>query len=284
MNLFDIYSILACPDDGQKIEIIDSGLVCTSCKRKFHTDTNFIDILPKKFTTEKFDDTELVYSTYYKKLMNPNIIKTFGLISKSVPLGFVNETINFLRKYIKLNQIVCDVGAGGGDYSINLAKNCRIMLHCDLDLNGIMESRKKAAEQKLNNIIFLRCNYFKLPFQNDVIDTIYFIDIIERGIKHDEGLLEIIKKTVKKKGLLLFDCHASERYRLTHSKNLHLTTYLKTEMLKIIKKYLLEVVEIEKTGHLPQLRNWSKIEYKLFNSISKKLFLPPARWIFCVRK
>ena len=62
----------------------------------------------------------------------------------------------------------------------------------------------------------------------------------------------------------MFDCHTSERYTLTRTKNEYLITYSKKEISKLLETLSLGIIEIGQTGFLPQIRNWSNFEYNIF--------------------
>tara|TARA_B110000495_G_C22950436_1_gene556595 strand:+ start:195 stop:1073 length:879 start_codon:yes stop_codon:yes gene_type:complete len=278
--LSEIKSLLICPDDKNDLIIKDSDLVCQKCQRIFETKNNIIDLRPKvKKVLELSDQIESNYDTYYNKLFKNEERKegTFGIISNSIPKGFVDETISHIKNHIKNTDIVCDIAAGSGDYSIPLAKECKIMIHCDLDLEGIKISQKKADSENIKNIFFLVTDYFSLPFKEKKIELVYTIDVIVRGRKHDESVLKEIVKIVKNEGKILFDYHTSERKRITRLTNDEIETYSKGEISKLLKKNSLKKINSIGTGYLPQLRNWGKMEYKILNAISKKFKLPPAR-------
>lgn len=285
IDISEIVSFLSCPDDGSQLEIHSNALRCTSCNREFPVKNNFLDIRPKKSVTVNEDGSaESVYHEYYENLTTTckpgNKIGTFGIISKSIPPGFVSETTFYLQKHMKKSDIVCDVGAGSGDYSINLASKCRIMFHCDLDMDGLVLSQEKARSLGLDNIFFIMCDYFKLPFKPRIIDHTYAIDVIERGEKHDSMLLSEIARITKKDGHVLFDCHAKERASFTHVTSSELKTYYKNEISELAKEFSLFISCIVGTGFLPQIRIWSSGEYKILNGLAKIMKFPPARWLF----
>lgn len=278
--LSEIKSLLICPDDKRDLILNDSSLVCPNCQRIFEIKGNFIDLRPKlKKVFEFSDQIEINYDAYYDSLLTNKQKKedVFGVISNSVPQGFVRETISNIKKYIKNTDIVCDIAAGSGDYSIPLAKECKIMLHCDLDLEGIKISQKRAEFKNIKNIFFLAADYFSLPFKNKKIDLAYTIDVIERGKKHDKFLLEQIIKIVRNEGLILFDYHTAERKKITRQSPEKIGTYSKKEINELLKNFSLKRINSIGTGYLPQLRNWKNLEYKIFNTVLKFCKIPSAR-------
>lgn len=281
-NVIDFVSILSCPDDGSSLNLQKDALICNSCNRKFIIKENFIDLRPReRLLLNEKGVVESAYDSYYDTLMqngDPGKFGTFGLISNSVPPGFVNETISHLQKYVRTEQIVCDIGAGSGDYSVEMARKCKIIFHCDLDMSGITLAQEKAKDIGITNIFFLMCDYFRLPFKQRTIDFAYTIDIIERGSKHDRQLLSEIVRIIKKESLVAFDCHSKERSSLTRINPQTISTYSKTEILDFTKEFSLRIMNISGTGFLPQIKRWSIFEYRILNFMSRFLLFPPARW------
>lgn len=265
----------------------DSSLVCTSCARKFGIEGNLIDLRPRSVVQiSKQNEVAIEYDEIYQNLVNSGSLgkdrAPFGLISKSVSPGFFKETISFLRKRISKDLVVCDVGAGSGDYSVELARSCKFMFHCDLDLEGISLAQKNAEEKGLDNILFLRCNYFRLPFLPHVLDLAYTIDVLERGEEHDKVLLQEIVHVLKNDGLLCFDCHSKERTRLTRVPSSS-NRYFKEEVQTLVNNFSLKLTEITGTGFIPQVRIWSETEYRFLNMLAKMFRFPPARWLLSCR-
>jgi ubiquinone/menaquinone biosynthesis C-methylase UbiE len=290
MNKIDqIMHLFVCPDDHSELIFSEDMLSCEYCKRKFTIDGNLIDFRPKK-EIKIIDEgkTNSIYRSYYKNLIKEGIpgedFGTFGLISDSISKGFVKETLFHLQYFLKKNDIVCDIGAGSGDYSIKLAKSCKIMLHCDLDTDGIRLAKKNAEIKKIDNIFFLICDYFKLPFKNKIVDVTYTIDIIERGMLHDRKVLQEMSRITKDEKNIIFDCHAKERSNLTRKHPDELSLYSKTDIKKLAKEEMLKVTEIIGTGFIPQIRKWTSLEYSILNPIAKKMLFPPARWLLRCQK
>lgn len=283
VTIKDLSSMFCCPDDRADLDLHNDLFVCNLCKRKFLVKDNIVDFRPKeKFLIEEDGNNEHYYESYYDQLAtsgNAGRVGTFGLVAKSIPVGFVNETISHLRNNIQCNQVVCDIGSGSGDYSIKLAKRCKIIFHCDLDMNGILLAQEKARKGGITNIFFIRCDYFKLPFKQNTVDLVYLIDVIYFGIKHDKFLLTEVIRILKMGSYLLFDCHSKERSKLTRISSKSVSTYSKAEILKLARELSIRVTNIVGTGFVPQLRKWSTIEYVILNNIAKVFFFPPARWM-----
>ena len=287
LEISSIISLLACPDDGGELAISEDFLECSSCKRSFVMDGNFIELLPSH--RKKIEPTGSVESTYqemYEHLIRDGSLgknrPPFGIASKSVPPGLVNDIASELATHVDSKMIVCDVGAGSGDYSLSLAKHCRVLFHCDMDTRGISLARKKANDEGLMNIFFLRCDYFRLPFRHAILDLVYCIDVIERGPLHDKTLMEEMKRVLRNTGYLIFDCHNSERSKLTHV-NFANAAYSKKEIIQLATQFSLTVHTIKGVGYIPQIRLWSKNEYVIANFFARIVSFPPARFLLVCR-
>ena len=138
--------------------------------------------------------------------------------------------------------------------------------------------------EKIENIVFLYCDYFRLPIKNKIIDIICSIDILERGIEHERKLLLQMERITKQKCKILIDFHSKERKSLTHVENKALYTYSKNEIKNLIGQFEIKVMDIIGTGYVPQLIKWSDRQYSVLNPISRILSFPPARWFVLVLK
>ena len=289
LNIPDrILTILACPDDHSDLKLDSESLKCINCKREFSINNNLIDLRPNENFNVNNKDVNNIYKSYYENLSNfgegGEEIGTFGIEMNSISSGFVNETLKIIKKYFSDKDIVCDIGAGSGDYSIELAKKSKYMLHCDLDINGIKISQENAKKRKINNIYFLYCDYFKLPFKTNSIDFLYSIDIFERGKEHENKLLNEIERIIKKKSKIIIDFHSKERKKLTRVENKALFPYSKEEIQSLIHNFEFKINEIIGTGFIPQLLKWSEKQYKILNPIARSLYFPPARWLVIFTK
>ena len=283
-NNSDLISLFCCPDDRSELYQENNFLICKLCNKKFKVDGKIIDFRPsKKFDFKSYTSIEKDYRTYYESLSlngKPSFYKKpFGLASGSYSAGLFKEIVPHLRNRITSRSIVCDIGAGTGDYSVHLAKYCKVMFHCDLDQGGIKIALKNSLKQNLDNIFFLICDYFFLPLKNEISNLAYSIDVIERGEKNDKLLLNEITRVTSKNGYSIFDCHAKERAKFTHVVSKKIKHYSKTEIRELAKSSSLKTLNMVGTGYLPQVKTWSAFTYNILNPIAKFTHIPPARWL-----
>ena len=274
---------LACPNDGNSLSQSSDSLLCSSCGQKFKILTeNILELLPQKqFTPTIHDETTKSYDKYYTELKemghssDPDK-RLWGLKSKSLPAGFVRKLRDSITSAIG-QEIVCDVGAGSGDYSLVLAKKSRLVFHCDLDLEAIIAASQEAKRLNLNNIVFVRCNYFSLPFADGCLPSITCIDVLLRGEEHDNKLLDQISIKLRHNGIAVLDFHSKERASV--NKNLDLGgCYSNAEIKSLLARFNLSLSVIKGFGHAPTLPNMSDFSYALVDKIGKVIF-PPARWL-----
>ena len=288
MNLIKIaLHYLACPNDGKNLEYSNSNLFCNDCNSEFKIlDNNLLEILPKASFEPESNATKKMYSKYYSDLSHlghstEDSKRLWGLASNSIPEGFFEKSRDTILKFID-KELVCDVGAGIGDYSLSFAKESQIIFHCDLDFEAINFSRKQAKERNLENILFIRCDYMFLPFKNASLPCITCIDVLERGEEHDNKLMEQISLKIKTKGVCIADFHSKERTKLTRVQDFG-DRYSKNDIKSFFSKHDLKISKTIGIGFLPQLRNMSTGIYKIGTNIGK-MFLPPARWLVISNK
>lgn len=280
----ELFSYIACPNDGEDLVLENNLIHCNLCKSNFKILKNDIfELVSKESFKMNSQSTRTSYEKYYsdlRRLGHPEIekMRLWGLESKS---PFVKSMIEKIKKLVN-NMIVFDIGAGVGNYSIPLSNSAKLVFHCDLDLESINVAREKANQLSIDNIIFVRCDYLSLPFKNNSISCMTCIDVLERGREHDLKLLEQISSKTKDNGLAILDFHAKERTTISKAPDWD-RRYSKEEISQILPKFNLELSKIYGMGYIPQNLGFSDVLYKAGNSLSKK-FLPPARWLTTSKK
>jgi len=289
MSILDsAISYLACPNDQGTLCVQEKRLVCNLCKTNFEIlNENTIELIPKEHFEPKIqNETTKSYSEYYSDLKTlghsrDSKKRLWGVKTQTVPEGFVQKLRNLISEIVA-DKIVCDAGAGSGDYSLLLAKKSELVFHCDLDLEAILAAREEAKKLKLGNILFIRCNYFSLPFKDNSLPCITCIDVLLRGQEHDDKLLTDIFAKITKEGIALFDFHSKERAQV--NKNLDLDgCYSKEEIESLSKKFNFKIIMLKGMGFAPTINKIPKFSYNIANSILSP-FVNPARWLVTARK
>jgi len=243
---------------------------------------NTVELLPSKsFDINVTNKTTKVYEEYYSDLKNIGHSRDENKRLWSAPKGFLTSHRIKILKLLE-GDVICDIGAGMGLYSIPMSKHAKIVFHCDLDKEAINAAQEEAKKQNISNILFVISNYFSLPFKIGSIPTISCIDILFRGREHDKKVIHEISTKAKNYGIVLLDFHAMERSKI--NKNLDLNgCYSKNELDSFLSKFGLNVEKIIGIGHAPTLEKLPLPIYNFSDKFCKMLF-PPARWITKLRK
>lgn len=277
-------SYLVCPNDGNKLSFQEDSLSCNLCSTKFSfLNENTVELVSKNSLDIKTSDTKSSYSKYYSDLRNighpeSERMRLWGLESKS---GFVSSMINQIKKFTQ-NKIVSDIGAGVGNYSISMAENAEFVFHCDLDLESINAARKRAHENNIKNILFIRCDYLSLPFKKNSLPCVTCIDVLERGREHDSLLLCQLSNSTMNDGILITDYHSKERTKLNRASDWD-RRYSKSEIVKTLQDNDQKNLHFYGMGHSPKAGTVSPSKYEKIEPIFK-LILPPARWLVVSHK
>lgn len=204
-----------CPDDGENLLIADKMLICKNCGREYPIiDGCFISLLPKTPKSLERNENADYYDEYVKTFYQSNSLNdeiAWGA-PESVPLkwkktreGQVERVFDLLNRQPSL-PYVCDFSAGSGYYTLKYAKNFSLIIHCDLSIQNLQYCRKKASSSGIDNILFIRMDYFNPPFRNSLKNVICF-DTLIRGEEHEKELLRSIYSSLTIDGIAFLDFH-----------------------------------------------------------------------------
>lgn len=286
MSILDLaLQFLACPNCSGTLYLSHDTLACQSCKTEFKIlNENTIELVAQDSFKFKTTETTEAYSEYsdLRNIGHPisEEMRLWGWESKYGISGFVTKLRNTIISMVQ-NEIICDVGAGVGNYSLHFAKKAKLVFHCDLDLEAINVASQQAKKQNLKNMLFIICDYLYLPFRSNSLSCITSIDVLEKGREHDTKLIEQISSKTTLGGLVIVDFHSKERTMLTRAPKTD--RYSKCEIIDLLNNYNLRVITIKGMGYLPTVRNFSVSVYNIGNLICR-LFFPPARWLVAARK
>lgn len=217
-NFAAIARLLSCPDDGGFLRYVSSELQCSSCARRFplHAD-NLAEILPRR----PCELPTLVNSAYHQGYLRA-FARAYRYDETSLAWGaeeIVSESwIRKRRRQVAAVQplitegitpgesVLCDIAAGAGYYTFAYAHLFRFVLHCDLSVDNLSYAWRKAGALGLQNILFLRADYFALPFDQS-LSRILCLDTLIRGDAHDSLLLDAISRSLKPAGYAVVDFH-----------------------------------------------------------------------------
>lgn len=286
------YKNFRCPDDFSNISFQQKYLECQNCKRKFPIlAENLIEILPKEFPKWNLNQNEnqKAEKDYYSLST-----EKFGWERKSKGWGFLTEQKSGYRAFVKKerekiknlipshlrNGLMIDVSAGSGNYSVYLSSLASLMIHCEVEVQSLLSARELAVNSKRDNIIFVRANYLKLPFPDNLFDVVICTDTLERGKSHEIQLLKEMYRILKKGGRGIFDFHNLKP--LAKKYNPHITFYRKKDIENLLKELNIKNFKIYPFGYLSTSLSLNEFIYSILDKIL--FFLPPIRYLVVIEK
>jgi SAM-dependent methyltransferase len=103
-------------------------------------------------------------------------------------------------------DVFCDILGGAGYYTLEYAHHFRWVMHCDLSVGSLNYVHEKAQTRSIDNIVFLRIDYFRPPFNHNLA-LLLCCDSLIFGPVHERMLLDSIKNSLAPAGRALVDFH-----------------------------------------------------------------------------
>jgi SAM-dependent methyltransferase len=217
-RLQTILDLLSCPDDGYSLRLAKAQLLCSGCGRSFplHGD-NFAEILPScpvRLSLSASSEYRSAYLMLFEEQFhNDSPCFAWGA-EETATAAWVRKRRRQVSAVLPLvtedtgpcTSVLCDIAAGAGHYTFAYAPYFRLVLHCDLSVQNLSYALRKANEQNLENIFFLRIDYFRPPFRQS-LDRLLCLDTLIRGEAHDSMLLKSIAGCLKPTGRAVIDFH-----------------------------------------------------------------------------
>lgn len=300
MNIFDFFKFIKCPDCGS-VDLYDNARVyeiqCCECSwvGNYSEDKKLLDLMPSKpkdvkLCVKRLSVYEYYSSQFYKKLENIGSKANSGW-SVSGPgasnrVRFFHDRLSEVvqEKLIKINQLdnktMVDLSAGSGDYTFQNINNFDYIFHCEIDYDGLINSKKRADEMGIDNIIFVHCDYLQIPFKSKSFNAILLIDSLEYyGYENDHNVINQSYDILKEGGLSILDFH---RKRFFKDNNL-LYEYDNKDIRLVCKSNSgIKVEEFSKAivGRISGM-SYNKYIYWILN---RMFFLPPVRSLVVMRR
>ena len=98
------------------------------------------------------------------------------------------------------------MSGGSGYYTFAARDRFEIVLHCDLSVDSLNYTAKRASALGADNMLFLRTDYFRLPFRQS-IDRVVCCDTLFGGERHEHLLLSSIHGALRPDGVAVVDFH-----------------------------------------------------------------------------
>jgi len=286
MKINDIVQLLVCPDCRLELKKIGNTVQCMYCGRVFNLFHNIcINLLAsKKSVREGKTELEKKSIEIYNKLFD----EPFTWKENPQPWG-LNIPVNYQKKLNKHKYIVyklipesigyfCDISAGSGRFSWEIAKKSKLSVLCDLQIDSVVYLSKKIINEGLNNIFVIRCDYMQYPFKENIFDLVICNDTLIYGYEHEIKLLHSIYTILKPGGKCILDF--SYKYHKGFWHKPYTYAYTKKEMIQMLKDTGFIIEEI-----VPLFYELSRdLEENDWLSFFIKKILPPTRCIFMVKK
>jgi len=218
-TLAQISEYLCCPDDGGRFAGLRDRLRCNSCNRLFPLyENNVFDFLPTKpVAVDDLNASERYVKEYSLEFSRPfrlrDDARAWGA-PENVPRIWsqhrerhAREVLQFLGSgYPPSKGVFCDLSAGSGYCTFEASREYDFVFHCDLSLDSLGYAIAKAKRLRIENIVFIRADYFQLPFRG-TISRLTCLDTLIRGSRHELKLLESIGRALSPDGAAVLDFH-----------------------------------------------------------------------------
>jgi ubiquinone/menaquinone biosynthesis C-methylase UbiE/uncharacterized protein YbaR (Trm112 family) len=213
----DIASSLCCPDDKEPLNSLMGALQCSRCGRIYPVqEGDILELLPRK-PAEPVSNPEYAADynrRFHRKFENREDSMVWGREETSSSSWRLHRerqaraVLSLLQRDRARMQdlILCDISAGVGNYTLSYARHFKCVLHCDLSADALGYASAKCRRMGVENIFFLRVDYFALPFSR-TIDRLLCLDTLVRGKDHEKALLGQIQKALTDQGRAIIDFH-----------------------------------------------------------------------------
>jgi SAM-dependent methyltransferase len=256
-----IASLLSCPEDGESLRCVPGELLCPRCARRFpiHGE-NLVEILPRRPYQLSATVSPAYREAYIRAFEQPFCDDDTALAwgaEETVPESWAlkrRRQVAMVRLLISEgatpdDSVLCDISGGSGYYSLALAPLFRLVIHCDLSVDNLNYVSRKARALGIQNIFFLRADYFAPPFRHS-LDRIICLDTLIRGAEHDSALLGAIVRSLKPGGNAVVDFHnwwhnPLRRLGVLRDNFLHNTSYTRGELRRLLAGSGIQQFEIK---------------------------------------
>lgn len=204
--LQELCPILSCPEDHGALRLLSDRLVCVECGREFVADGNFVSLVARDAAAL---DPRAEYTRAYRAARQEASGPPGWRLGTAALLARKRRQVDVVKQLLLdtgPRDVVCDFSAGPGYYTLAYAAHCRTLIHCDLCLDSLAEAREQASKKRIDNILFVRMDYFRPPF-HQTLSRIICMDTLIRGQQHELALLRAIRGSLAPDGAALVDFH-----------------------------------------------------------------------------
>jgi ubiquinone/menaquinone biosynthesis C-methylase UbiE len=241
MTIASQLHLLCCPDDRANLAAGEGCLECSGCGRQFAVKRErVVELLPTS-PPEVLDSRDIThgYADAYAGLLSQPLAldKTAQPWEVGHSLGhrvFLAEQLRAVRGALGHGRLAClaDVSAGAGGLTFALRHSADVVLHCDLDAASISAGWQRAEREGAENLLFVRCDYLRLPFRAQALQGVVSTDTLHRGPTHEQEVLKEIRRVMDPRGVAVVDFKAVRR---VYRKDPRLRFYRPDEIRDILR-------------------------------------------------
>jgi ubiquinone/menaquinone biosynthesis C-methylase UbiE len=140
-------------------------------------------------TSESRSEKDLTEETTWEKAAKTRM----GEYLTRIETSFVTDSITDSRP-----QMIMDVGAGAGKFSLLEGENNGTVVSIDIDAHGL--KRLKLQNDKVN---IIQADARNIPLKNEVFEAIFMVEVLDY-ISEAEKVFEECYRTLKLNGLFVF--------------------------------------------------------------------------------
>lgn len=238
MQISDLVHVLKCPDSDEPLVIEDGKLVSAKSRIEHRiVESNFIELTPSKPAPLSDTCSWINATNFYVEQLGKTIDlsieeKSAWGIYEQFPKGYQNFISIEQQKieYVTRNtnrKILLDLSGGCGTYTFHFARFFEHIIHFDLYDQSLNYAWHQARKQNIKNILFIRGDYFHLPFLNESISAIISTDaFIYYSPADDLRVLQHARNMLEPTGVMFADFHNRKPFR----RNIDIHEYTKQEM------------------------------------------------------
>ncbi len=208
---------LICPDDRCPLRHRPGRFACPNCGRVFPVlESRVLELLPRVPVEMPGRVSASYRREYQEEFRRPLDCCSGGLpwgAPETQPPGWMRKRQRQAAAILARltaedisRLVLCDVSAGAGLYTFAAAPYFRTVLHCDLCADSLSYGLAQARRRNLDNVLFLRVDYLRLPFA-PVLDRVLCLDTLIRGLDHERLLLAGLSRCLAPEGQALVDFH-----------------------------------------------------------------------------
>ena len=131
-----------------------------------------------------------------------SVSKRFGNSKRSMNSPALQTIKQNADKYFNPTDNILDIGCGPGDITFEIARRAKLVYATDISEGMINSAKKKAAEQNINNIKFIRTNLNDKSFEAQTFDVITAFNMLQY-VTDKQQLYSAIYEYLKPQGLFI---------------------------------------------------------------------------------